>query len=108
MSACSQTSVVRANDDYYVTDDDNSNNNYNYNNANYGDDGNNNHGDDGNANAYAYASSNATGDNNKNGYGEYVDDWASENANVADDDLFHWNSNVGFDGVSMMPVSCIN
>ncbi|KAL7565641.1 hypothetical protein ACA910_018999 [Epithemia clementina (nom. ined.)] len=25
-----------------------------------------------------------------------------------DDDVFHWNSNVGFDGVSVMPVSCIN
>ena len=25
-----------------------------------------------------------------------------------EDDLFHWNSNVGFDGVSIMPVSCIN
>jgi hypothetical protein len=26
----------------------------------------------------------------------------------ADDDTFHWNSNIGFDGVSVMPLSCIN
>jgi hypothetical protein len=25
-----------------------------------------------------------------------------------DDDSFHWNSNIGFDGVSVMPLSCIN
>ena len=25
-----------------------------------------------------------------------------------DDDTFHWNSNIGFDGVSVMPLSCIN
>jgi hypothetical protein len=26
----------------------------------------------------------------------------------ADDDTFHWNQNIGFDGVSVMPLSCIN
>lgn len=26
----------------------------------------------------------------------------------ADDDVFHWNANIGFDGVSVMPLSCIN
>ncbi len=36
------------------------------------------------------------------------DDWIASNANVADDDLFHWDNNVGFDGVSIMPVSCVN
>lgn len=25
-----------------------------------------------------------------------------------DDDTFHWNENIGFDGVSVMPISCIN
>lgn len=25
-----------------------------------------------------------------------------------DDDTFHWNDNIGFDGVSVMPLSCIN
>jgi hypothetical protein len=25
-----------------------------------------------------------------------------------DDDKFHWNQNIGFDGVSIMPLSCIN
>ena len=25
-----------------------------------------------------------------------------------DDDTFHWNQNIGFDGVSVMPLSCIN
>lgn len=25
-----------------------------------------------------------------------------------DDDLFHWDQNVGFDGVSVMPISCVN
>ena len=41
-------------------------------------------------------------------YGQYQDDWAENNMNVADDDLFHWSDNLGFDGVSVMPVSCVN
>jgi hypothetical protein len=28
--------------------------------------------------------------------------------NNADDDVFHWNTNVGFGGISIMPLSCIN
>ena len=36
------------------------------------------------------------------------DDWAATNADIVDDDLFHWDNNVGFDGVSIMPVSCVN
>ena len=46
------------------------------------------------------------GNDENNGY--YVgDDWAS-NQVLNDDDEFTWNSNVGFEGVSVMPVSCIN
>ena len=26
----------------------------------------------------------------------------------SDDDSFHWNNNIGFDGVSILPLSCIN
>lgn len=26
----------------------------------------------------------------------------------SDDDVFHWNQNIGFDGVSILPLSCIN
>ncbi|KAL3941938.1 MAG: hypothetical protein SGBAC_003794 [Bacillariaceae sp.] len=38
---------------------------------------------------------------------EYADDWASSGQNY-DDDMFHWSDNIGFDGVSVMPLSCIN
>jgi hypothetical protein len=27
---------------------------------------------------------------------------------LADDDVFHWNENVGFSGVSILPLSCVN
>lgn len=37
----------------------------------------------------------------------YEDDWVASNKNV-DDDMFHWSDQVGFDGVSIMPVSCVN
>lgn len=37
----------------------------------------------------------------------YQDDWVASNQNV-DDDMFHWSDQVGFDGVSIMPVSCVN
>jgi hypothetical protein len=40
-------------------------------------------------------------------YDNYQDDWVASNTNV-DDDLFHWSDQVGFDGVSIMPVSCVN
>lgn len=42
------------------------------------------------------------------------DDDATEEADdgnaaaAVDDDVFHWDQNVGFDGVSVMPLSCIN
>ena len=42
-----------------------------------------------------------------NYYGQ-IDDWVNYNKDFGDDDLFHWNKNVGFDGVSIMPVSCVN
>jgi len=35
-------------------------------------------------------------------YQNYDDNWIQ-----SDDDLFHWDNNVGFSGVSIMPVSCI-
>ena len=45
-------------------------------------------------------------------YGSSGDDQVSNEEAAAyanaDDDVFHWNSNVGFDGVSVMPLSCIN
>ena len=42
------------------------------------------------------------------GNGEtYADDWVASNQNI-DDDMFHWSDNIGFDGVSIMPLSCIN
>jgi len=48
------------------------------------------------------------GSSSNSGYFGRTDDWASSNANIEDDDLFHWDNKVGFDGVSIMPVSCIN
>jgi hypothetical protein len=36
---------------------------------------------------------------------KYYDD---DRADQTDDDLYHWNQNVGFGGVSIMPVSCVN
>ena len=108
---CSQSSV-HASNYYYYYNDDNGNANDDANNNN----NNNNAGDDGNANQNGdddgYAAENANDDkaaaasDDKYG-GEYQDDWAAKNA-VSNDDLFHWNSNVGFDGVSIMPVSCVN
>lgn len=43
----------------------------------------------------------------QNAAAEYNDDWAESNVNI-DDDMFHWSDNIGFDGVSVMPLSCIN
>jgi hypothetical protein len=54
---------------------------------------------------------NATDDYYTNQYKQTTNDnYSKEKKNYqnADDDKFHWNSNVGFDGVSFMPVSCIN
>jgi len=130
--------VALGNDDYYAAGDDNynnnNNNNYNNNNYNYNnnDDANNNgnNGDDAyvagddaaaaddaaaqeddNYNDDYYANGDDANDQQEddavNNYANYVDDWA-QNQGVNDDDLFHWNTNVGFEGVSIMPVSCIN
>lgn len=39
--------------------------------------------------------------------GNYNDDWVASNQHI-DDDMFHWSDNTGFDGVSIMPLSCIS
>jgi hypothetical protein len=49
----------------------------------------------------------AAGDDAAAEYDNYQDDWVASNTNV-DDDMFHWSDQVGFDGVSLMPVSCVN
>ncbi|CAB9503732.1 expressed unknown protein (Partial), partial [Seminavis robusta] len=80
--------------------DDGANNWNNDDNDDAGGNGNNANGDD--------ANNNADGDDaNGNGGGDAVQAEQAAYAN-ADDDVFHWNSNVGFDGVSVMPISCIN
>jgi hypothetical protein len=77
-------------------------NNYKGKYMNYGD-------DDTNRNDDRYKNQqNDTDDSSGRGSYGQGDDWAAINANIADDDLFHWDNNVGFDGVSIMPVSCIN
>ena len=58
--------------------------------------------EDDDAGNYTYKNSGAS-----NYYGQ-IDDWVNYNKDFGDDDLFHWNKNVGFDGVSIMPVSCVN
>ena len=45
--------------------------------------------------------------NDGDDYFRYEDDWAANNLG-GDDDVFRWDSNYGFDGVSVMPVSCVN
>jgi len=60
-------------------------------------------GDDAAANGDDYYSAN---DDDAGGNDDYAK--KQQNDYVADDDLFHWNANVGFDGVSVMPLSCIN
>ena len=76
-----------------------------YNNANQYDDYNNNQ----------YNNNQQADDAGQAGYDDYfkhADDDAYINEKEAfynkDDDTFHWNANVGFDGVSVMPISCIN
>jgi hypothetical protein len=91
-------------DDYQNNYNDNSNNQYN----NDDDDGGGG-GDDYNATTgddYAAGDDyNSTGDD---AVVKYQDVWAQNNVDV-DDDLFHREDNVGFDGrVSIMPVSCVN
>jgi len=85
------TLVLAADDDYNGNDDANNNQNDD---AVANDDANN-QGDD----FYADNDDNYQYDEAANGEGQYRD---------LDDDTFHWNANVGFDGVSVMPISCIN
>jgi hypothetical protein len=127
--------VAASDDDYYNEnfDDDGGNNQYNnYNNQQQDDNANNNNNDDKNgaaavddaAAAEYYANQynnqqnnqNSNGDNNGGGGDDYSsgsnqnDAYKQERNQYqnADDDTFHWNANVGFEGVSVMPVSCIN
>ena len=46
----------------------------------------------------------ANDDNSSNSAYEYEQKQYQD----TDDDTFHWNQNIGFDGVSVMPLSCIN
>ena len=57
-------------------------------------------GDDGNA---AAANDDGSSSSSSNSYQNEQKQYQN-----ADDDTFHWNSNIGFDGVSVMPLSCIN
>jgi hypothetical protein len=89
--------IVYASDDYYAAQVDDAGDNADEEVA----------GDDGNA---------ATDDNSAV---SYDDKYSSSSSSTSyeieqkqyqntDDDTFHWNSNIGFDGVSVMPLSCIN
>ena len=126
-------SVAAANDDYYSANDDGFKYNY-YGNDNNNNNNNNNNNDD--YNSYAGnddASANDDGNNqnqnqNQANYRDddyylrnkqyYVDDDTAnqddayqkeqEQYQDKDDDEFHWDENMGFDGVSIMPLSCIN
>lgn len=51
---------------------------------------------------------NANDDQSSSGGGDDAYVKEQEMYQKSDDDLFHWNANVGFDGVSVMPLSCIN
>ena len=82
-------------DDYYKNGDDYYNNNNNADAGNYG-------GDD------YYAGDDGNGDDNYEGGDANGDDYYEyQNGNQGDDDAFSWSSD-NFDGVSVMPVSCIN
>jgi hypothetical protein len=96
-------------DDYYAADDGN-----NYGNnagnqqgddaaANNGDDASNSGGDD----ASSSSSSSNSNSESSNYYENYLDDWKASNLSN-EDDQFHWSTNDGFDGVSIMPISCVN
>ena len=91
-------------DDAYYTDDANSNDD-----AAAGDDA---AADDQNAAGDDAAGDDAAvaGDDANSSGGGGDDAYAQEQRNyqLSDDDLFHWNANVGFGGVSVMPASCIN
>lgn len=61
-----------------------------------------------NGNQYNNVNDYYTDDRQSSGKGDgYADDWVASNQNI-DDDMFHWSENIGFDGVSVMPLSCIN
>lgn len=47
-----------------------------------------------------------TTDDNNSGSSAYENE--QKQYQDTDDDTFHWNQNIGFDGVSVMPLSCIN
>lgn len=47
-----------------------------------------------------------TNDDNNSGSSAYENE--QKQYQDTDDDTFHWNQNIGFDGVSVMPLSCIN
>lgn len=99
-------SVVSAGNNYNDDANNNNNNNNAYNNQND---------DAASANKDAAAADDfyAAGDDDA---GENTGEGAQANDIVADDDVFrwdqnvgfHWDQNVGFDGVSVMPLSCVN
>jgi hypothetical protein len=110
-----QGGLVAAGDDAYYNDDANAN--ANGDDAYYTDDDANANGDDyenqnaQNYNNQVYTDDGAGDDYYNNQYKNEDDGYAKERQNYqngGDDDTFHWNSNVGFEGVSVMPVSCIN
>jgi hypothetical protein len=111
-----QGGLVAAGDDAYYNDDANANANANGDDAYYTDDANANGDDYENSNAQNYNNQvytdDAAGDDYYNNQYKNEDDaYAKERQNYqnnGDDDTFHWNSNEGFEGVSVMPVSCIN
>ena len=89
-------------DDAYYTDDANSNDV-----AAAGDDA---AADDQNAAGDDAAGDDAAvaGDDANSSGGDDAYSQEQRNYQLSDDDLFHWNANVGFGGVSVMPASCIN
>jgi hypothetical protein len=71
--------------------------------ANNGDDASNSAGDD----ARSSSSSSNSNSESSNYYDNYLDDWKASNLSN-EDDKFHWSTNDGFSGVSIMPISCVN
>lgn len=91
------------NNDNNNNDDGGNANNYGGNSNYYGDDGSSNKYDDAYANDDDAAAAAADDDGQQQEQEASVDDLTS-----FEDDLFHWDTSIGFDGVSIMPVSCIN
>jgi len=97
---------VSANDDYYADDfgnDDGYNNKYNNNNNN--DDGNNNYNNQRDDDYYLRNQKYYVDDDDDDDDGYHKEQQQYQNH---DDDVFQWSGNNGFNGVSVMPVSCIN